>query len=137
MPTGSLITPHVGEFDRLFGSSNHHGERIEKARHFAQEKQIYILLKGAYSVLASPKGKICYNLHGTPALAKAGSGDVLTGFLLALLAQYKDVEQAALMGMYIHARAAEIVEKEIGTESVLAHETADAFGKVCMELQAH
>lgn len=134
LPKGSLLTPHPKEFDRLFGESTNHYERIEKARFQAQEKEIYILLKGAFSVLAEPNGNIYYNPGGTPALAKAGSGDVLTGLLLALYAQYQNMKTTALMGMYIHARAAEVATQKIATESLLAHETADSFSDVFKEL---
>ncbi len=134
VPQGSLLTPHPGEFDRLFGTSNNHAERIEKARDAAQKTGHYILLKGAYSLLAEPNGQATFNINGTPALAKGGSGDVLTGLLLALFAQYRNMRTAGLMGMYMHARAAELATQKIATESLLAHETADAFSAVFNEL---
>lgn len=134
VPKGCLLTPHPGEFDRLFGPSSAHTERIEKAREQAIKTGHYILLKGAYSVLVEPNGQVTFNTCGTPALAKGGSGDVLTGLLLALYAQYRNMRTAGLMGMYIHARAAELKTNQIAIESLLAHETADAFSDVFKEL---
>ena len=135
LPKGSLLTPHPLEFDRLFGKSKNHAARLNKALSEAKENGFYILLKSTYSALACPNGRIFINVTGTPALAKAGSGDVLSGLLLALYAQYQNMETTALMGMYLHGLAGEIAESKCSTESVFASETADAIADAFNSLQ--
>lgn len=136
LPKGSLLTPHPIEFDRLFGNSPTQAERIRKAIQFTQASGHYMLLKSTYSALVCPNGKVYFNTSGTPALAKGGSGDVLTGLLLALYANYQNMETSAMMGMYLHGLAGEIAEAQNATESVLASETADALAKAFRQLQA-
>lgn len=115
-----LLTPHPGEFDRLANqrfTSDY--SRAEWAGYWAKEHHCYVLLKGAFSRLLTPDGRCFTCTRGTAALAKAGSGDVLTGVLLALVAQAPDaIEQAALRGMMIHALAGEAAEKKQGARGV-------------------
>lgn len=103
-----IITPHIKEFSRLFGASNGHLSRIELQRAKAQEHNIYIILKGRYTSIATPDGDIYYNRSGNPAMAKGGSGDVLTGMLLGLLAQGYDRLPACLIATYVHGHAADL-----------------------------
>ncbi|MCB0734129.1 MAG: NAD(P)H-hydrate dehydratase, partial [Bacteroidetes bacterium] len=124
-PTGvRVLTPHPGEFNRLFGPHETRWGQIQTARKMAKELQSWIVLKGAYTFLVGPDGCGWFNGSGTPALAKGGSGDVLTGVLTSVLTKYP-VKQAVILGVYLHGLAAQLVEEVSHTESVLASEVAD------------
>lgn len=129
IPVLSILTPHAGEFDRLFGPQTSEEARLKKAAEMARYYNIFIVLKGHYTVIARPDGKVYFNSSGTPALATAGSGDVLTGVILSFLAQGYLPEIAALMGVYIHGLAGEIVEREQGTYGTLSGDVANNIGK--------
>lgn len=105
LPPNSILTPHPKEFERLAGSSSNHFERLEKLQHFAQQHQVVVVLKGAHTATALPNGEVYFNSTGNPAMATAGSGDVLTGFIVALLAQGYPAHQAAILGVYQHGQA--------------------------------
>jgi NAD(P)H-hydrate epimerase len=128
LPPGSILTPHFKEFERLFGPSKNHFERIEKARVNASKYQINILLKGAYSALATPDGEIFFNSTGNPGMATAGSGDVLTGMITGLLSQKYKPSHAAQLGMYIHGMAGDIAASKQGFESTLASDITENIG---------
>ena len=121
LPKGIILTPHPAEFDRLAGSvSNSSYDRLMRARDLAEHLSGYILLKGHYSALCLPNGHIVFNPTGNSGMATAGSGDVLTGMITALLARgYKQTE-ACMLGMYLHGLAGDLAVKEIGKESLMA-----------------
>ncbi|MDR2515689.1 MAG: NAD(P)H-hydrate dehydratase [Christensenellaceae bacterium] len=101
----TLLTPHPGEAKRLLGREP--GHPLEDAEALSRKFGATVLLKGASSVVVSPDGRRAVNLSGSSALARGGSGDVLTGLLLALLAQGMDAFDAARFGAFLHGRAAE------------------------------
>lgn len=120
VPKGSILTPHLGEFDRLFGPSRNSRERIEKARAAAESRGLYILLKGAYTATALPTGQVIFNLTGNPGLATAGSGDVLTGIILALLGKKLNQMTACTAAAFLHGFAAENYAADYCEESLTA-----------------
>jgi len=105
------ITPHPGEMARLLGVTNAHvqADRLKVATEAAKRANAYVLLKGFHTVLAAPDGRVWVNTTGSPALAKGGSGDVLTGVLAALTAQFgtDDWLRVLALGAYLHGEAGE------------------------------
>ncbi len=114
LPKGSILTPHPGEFERLVGKCQDSYERLIKACDLAKTAGVYIVLKGAYSTIITPEGKCFFNTTGNPGMATGGSGDVLTGIILALLAQNFKAEDAACLGVYVHGLAGDIAAKKKG-----------------------
>jgi NAD(P)H-hydrate epimerase len=105
MPKGSILTPHMKEFDRLFGEHKSWWQRIQTGIAKAKRHQICILLKNDYTLVITPQGKVYFNPTGNPAMATGGMGDVLTGVITSLLAQKYTPEEACIIGAYIHGKA--------------------------------
>ncbi|HRP57916.1 NAD(P)H-hydrate dehydratase [Agriterribacter sp.] len=120
IPAHAILTPHPKEFERLFGTAKNDFERLELALQKAKALQVYIVIKGNYSFIATPGGKGYFNPTGNPGMATAGSGDALTGILLGLIAQYNNAEQAVLTGVYLHGLAGDIAAKQQTEEAMTA-----------------
>lgn len=105
VPAGSILTPHVKEFDRLFGEHKNWWQRLQTAKAKAAEYKICIVLKNDYTITITPNGKLFFNSTSNAAMASGGMGDVLTGVLVALLAQKYSSEDACIIGNYIHGKA--------------------------------
>lgn len=124
----SILTPHVGEFDRLCGKSSNGSERNEKQLEFSKKHQVYTLLKGAHSCVCTPEGISYFNNSGNPGMAKGGSGDVLTGLITGLLAQMPQSPlEAALIAVYVHGLAGDIAASEYGETGMKAGDIADSL----------
>jgi NAD(P)H-hydrate epimerase len=128
LPKNSLITPHPGEFDRLTRNHNSEYERLLSQIDFAKAHQLIVILKGAYTRIATPEGQVYFNPTGNPGMATAGSGDVLTGILLGLLAQRYEPMEAALLGVYLHGLAGDLAAKELGFEALIASDIIANLG---------
>ena len=122
IPPRSILTPHPKEFDRLVGACATAYERLLKAQSFAVEHKLIIVLKGAYTATCTTSGNIYFNSCGNPGMATAGSGDVLTGVILGLLAQGYSPETAAVDGVFLHATAGDLAAHGEGCseESLIA-----------------
>jgi len=105
LPAGSIITPHMKEFDRLFGEHTSWWQRLQTVQQKAQELNICIVLKNSYTIVGCPDGKVYFNSTSNAAMAVGGMGDVLTGIITALLAQKYTPEQACIAGVYLHGKA--------------------------------
>ena len=125
----SIITPHPGEFARLAGKSSGAFEAYNKQRDFAIKYRIYVVLKGAYTSIATPSGEVYFNSTGNPGMATAGSGDTLTGIILGLLAQGYPPRQAAIIGVYIHGLAGDIAAREWGENVLIAEDITNNLGR--------
>ncbi len=134
IPVLSILTPHAGEFDRLFGPQPSAEARLRKAIEMAKYYNILIILKGRYTAIVRPDGKVYFNSSGCPAMATAGSGDVLTGVLLSMLAQGYPAELASLIAVYVHGLAGEMAAAEQGEYGVTAGDIASYIGKAISEI---
>lgn len=129
LPQGTVLTPHPGEFDRMAGKSGSGYERLMKARDFAHRFQVHLVLKGAYTASISPRGKVYFNPTGNPGLATGGSGDVLTGAILAWLSQGYDPLASCLIGVYTHGLAADLAVRGRAYEGLLAGDVTEMLPK--------
>jgi NAD(P)H-hydrate epimerase len=122
LPTPSVLTPHPGEMARLMGveTAEVQGDRLRVAADMASEWGHVVLLKGAHTVIADPDGRVVVLPFATAALATAGSGDVLAGAIVGLLAQGLCPFDAALAGAYLHGLAGKWVAQEIGSAGAVA-----------------
>ncbi|MBI3234593.1 MAG: NAD(P)H-hydrate dehydratase, partial [Bacteroidetes bacterium] len=130
-----VFTPHIKEFDVLIGHTFQNAEdRLKAQLKFSADYNCYILLKGAHSTLSTPDGNLFFNSTGNPGMAKGGSGDVLTGMILGLLAQGYSVLDASLYGMYIHGLAGHIALKESHEMYMNPTDTIHCIGKALCQL---
>jgi NAD(P)H-hydrate epimerase len=118
-----VLTPHPGEMARLAGITvaEVQANRLEVARGFAQKTGVTLVLKGARTLIAHPDGRVAVNTSGNPGMAKGGSGDLLTGLIAGLLAQYPaDAARAVEAAVYLHGLAADMAVREGDEHSLLA-----------------
>jgi ADP-dependent NAD(P)H-hydrate dehydratase / NAD(P)H-hydrate epimerase len=122
------VTPHPGEMARLFGISNAEvqSDRVKAATEAAKRANAYVILKGFHTILASPRGPLWINTSGSPALAKGGSGDVLTGVLAALTGQFgtEDWLRVLALGTFLHGTAADILSRDEEPSGILSQKVA-------------
>jgi NAD(P)H-hydrate epimerase len=111
IPRGSILTPHLKEFDRLLGKTTNHLERLKKAKDFCLKWKLNLLIKGANSVICLADGRQIFNSSGTQYMATGGSGDVLTGMITSFLGQGYSPENAMICGVFHHGLAGEIAGK--------------------------
>jgi hydroxyethylthiazole kinase-like uncharacterized protein yjeF len=138
-----IVTPHPGEMARLLGTSisQVQQDRVKTASEAAKKWNAVVVLKGFHSIIAGPAGEVFVNITGNPALAKGGSGDVLTGLLGSLIAQFgtQDLVRVAALGVYLHGRAADLLSEQSDASGVLAGDVANAIPfarrKLLQELQ--
>lgn len=127
LPRGSVLTPHPKELERLVGRCRNSYERLVKARELAQDTGLHIILKGAFTAIITPTGRCFFNPTGNPGMATAGSGDVLTGILLALMVQGYDTCQAACLATYIHGLAGDVACRKQGDIAMTAGDIASCL----------
>lgn len=134
LPPYSILTPHIGEFERLAGPATDHFERMAQAKAFAERYQVILILKGHHTLISLPDGMQFFNTTGNSSMATAGSGDTLTGLLLALLAQQYNPVETALLGVYLHGLAGDLFIKGQAPQSLIASDLPKMFGKAFRDL---
>ncbi len=125
IPPNSILTPHMGEFKRLFGFGCDSYEEVEAIRQWVMSEQLNLVMKGAYTAVFSVDGEVWFNSTGNAALAKGGSGDVLCGLIGGLLARHYEPKWAARMGVYLHGLSADLYVQKQHTETMLASDLFD------------
>ncbi|MDE6533833.1 MAG: NAD(P)H-hydrate dehydratase [Muribaculaceae bacterium] len=129
LPAHTVITPHIGEFDRLFGEHPNSEERLKKAIDMAKYYNIIIVLKGHYTATVRPTGRVYFNSTGNPGMATAGAGDVLTGVIAAFIAQGYRPEHAATIAVYVHGLAGDMAAAQLGEFGMVASDIAAYCGR--------
>lgn len=127
LPEDTILTPHAKELERLTNKCENSYERLQLAITLACETKTNVILKGAFSAVISPTGKCRFNSTGNPGMATGGSGDVLTGINLALLAQGYEAEKAAIIATYVHGLAGDIAANRLGMTAMTAMDVIDAL----------
>ena len=125
----TILTPHPGELSRLIGSWDDDFEKIERTKEFARKYDVMVVIKGAHSVIID-SNSVYVNSSGTPALATAGSGDVLAGIIAGLLAQGFEPLAATQLGVYVHGMTANITLGDINSRAFIASDIIENIGKV-------
>ncbi|MDQ6777770.1 MAG: NAD(P)H-hydrate dehydratase, partial [Actinomycetota bacterium] len=125
----TVLTPHPGELGRLLGIESRavQARRLECARRAAAEAKAIVVLKGDDTIVAQPDGRVAVSRGGAPALATAGTGDVLSGVIGAFLSKRMDPFHAACAGVFAHVSAGRYAESTIGPEGVIASDVIDAL----------
>lgn len=138
LPENTIITPHPGEMARLANieTSNVQSNRLNLAREKAQEWNVVLVLKGAHTIIASPDGTVAILPFKNDALATAGTGDILAGLIVGLLAQDMKPADAAIAGAYIHGLAGEHAAQAQSSRSVIAGDVLATIGAAFKEIEA-
>lgn len=130
----TILTPHLGELERLIGKWDSEADKFQKAAAFSSSLDCVLVMKGAPTHVFSD-GKCFENTTGNPALATAGSGDTLTGIITSFLAQNYTAEQAAILGVFIHGLTADLALPETGTQSFVASNSIEFLGKAFLKME--
>ena len=134
LPAGCILTPHPKEFERLAGKSSDEFERLAMQKQFSTKYNCFVVLKGAFSSISTPDGKVYFNPTGNPGMATGGSGDILTGIILSLLAQHYSSLESVLTAVYLHGLAGDIAAEEYGYQSLIASDIIENLSKAFIEL---
>lgn len=135
LPQSAILTPHVKEFERIAGKASGAYDRLMMQIEFACRHKCVVVLKGAHSSVALPEGKVFFNSTGNPGMATAGSGDVLTGMILALLSRGYPPADAAVLGVYIHGLAGDLAASDVGQESLTASDIIENIPNAFRKLE--
>ncbi|HEX8546539.1 MAG TPA: NAD(P)H-hydrate dehydratase [Cytophagaceae bacterium] len=135
IPKNSILTPHLKEFERLFGSFENDYERLDALKRLAQERSIFIILKGAHTVTACPDGSLYFNSTGNPGMAKGGSGDVLTGIICGLLSQCYEAKKAAILGVFMHGFAGDKAVSKSNIHTIIASDIIENISEFYKEME--
>ncbi|WP_185865029.1 NAD(P)H-hydrate dehydratase [Blattabacterium cuenoti] len=134
LPSNTILTPHPKEFKNLFGSWNNDYQKLYLLKKYSKKYKIFIVLKGAYTIISTPDEELYFNSTGNPGMATAGSGDVLTGIIVSLLSQGYSSIESCIIGVYLHGLSGDIASKKLGEESInstdIIHYLTEAFQKI-------
>ena len=133
IPKNSILTPHLGELERLIGKWKNDYDRLKKVKEFSRKYEVIVVIKGANSMIVNGD-KLFINTSGNPGMATAGSGDVLSGVICGLLSQGYEPLIAAVFGVYLHGSAGNLITQEIGFEALMASDISNSLGKAYLAL---
>lgn len=131
----AILTPHPKEFDRLTRESRSTYERIQKQVALSKEHEIVVVLKGHHTSISLPDGSVYFNTTGNPGMSTGGSGDVLTGIILAFLAMGYSLSEAAKSGVFIHGLSGDIAVQNVGETSMIASDLVDHLPSAFSQLR--
>lgn len=133
LPKQSVLTPHPKELERLIGEWSDDFDKLNKTKALAKKHDLIIVIKGANTITVYDN-KLYINTTGNPGMATAGTGDVLTGIITGLMSQGYDPLQAAIFGVYLHGKAADIAIEDVGYQSLIASYIIEALGEAYIDL---
>ena len=133
LPEFTVLTPHPKELERLIGTWKSDFEKIKKVKAFSKKYKVILIIKGANSITVFDD-KLYVNTTGNPGLATAGSGDVLTGVITGLISQGYQPMVAAIFGVYLHGKSADIAVEDFGYQSLIASHVIDYLGEAYLDL---
>ena len=136
LPLDSILTPHKGELARIIGQQSDDYSELTQTMEFAHRHSVYVLVKGAFSAIVTPHYQVYFNPTGNPGMATAGSGDVLTGLLLSLLAQQYTSEEALKIGVYLHGLAGDLAADALTEDALVASDIIDYLPHAWKQLRA-
>lgn len=134
LPAGTILTPHVKELENLVGRCTNSYERLTAATELATKHNLYILLKGHYTAICTPQGKVLFCPRGNAGMATPGSGDVLTGLITGLLTQGYSPISASMLGVWLHATAGDFAASELTENCMIASDIIAHLPKAFKEL---
>lgn len=133
LPPKTVLTPHPKELERMLGKWENDFDKLKKTKKFSKKYDCVVVIKGAHTITVyGDKGYV--NTTGNPGMATGGSGDVLTGVITGLLAQGYPTLEAAIFGVYLHGRAADMAIGECGCQALVATDIINALGKAYWDL---
>ncbi len=136
LPRNTILTPHPGECERLFGASISALKQLEELKEQANKYQIYIILKRAHTAVICPDKTCYFNSTGNPGMATAGSGDILSGIITGFLAQGYTAKEASILGVYIHGLAGDLaVEHFREQEALIARDIIEFMGNAFKKIR--
>tara|TARA_R110001583_G_scaffold191112_1_gene355967 strand:- start:4533 stop:6089 length:1557 start_codon:yes stop_codon:yes gene_type:complete len=133
LPENTVLTPHPKELERLIGPWKNDYEKLEKITKFSKKNNVIVVLKGAHTIIFNEDNKYI-NSTGNPALATAGSGDVLTGLITGLIAQGYEPVNAAIFGVYLHGKTADLALQETSYETFTATSILDYLSESILDI---
>jgi len=136
LPSGSIITPHPKEFERVAGKFSNDFEKFELQKSFSKQYNLVVVLKGAFTSISDTKGNLFFNSTGNPGMATGGSGDMLTGIITGLVAQKYNPVEAAIIGVFLHGLAGDIAAENYGEESLLPGDMIEMMGKAFISINS-
>jgi hydroxyethylthiazole kinase-like uncharacterized protein yjeF len=128
LPDQSILTPHPREFERLFGVFSDNFSRLQFQLQFSKKYGCVVILKGAHTCVTTTDGNAWFNTTGNPGMAKGGSGDVLTGLILGLIAQGYTINDTSILAVYLHGLAGDLASKQMGQHAMLPSDILDNIG---------
>ena len=135
LPENAILTPHPKEFERLAGPSANSFDRLQIQLQFSARYKVIVVCKGAHTCITFPNGEVYFNSTGNPGMATGGSGDVLTGIILGLLAQNYSPEEAAIIGVYLHGLSGDLAAEKFGQQALIAGDIIEQMGKAFLQLR--
>lgn len=135
LPANTILTPHPKEFERLVGEWKTDFERLEKQLDFSNNYNCIVVLKGAHTSITDAEGQVWFNSSGNSGMATGGSGDVLTGIILGLLAQGYQPKHAAVLGVFLHGLSGDLALESQSEESLMATDIIENMGRAFKQLQ--
>jgi len=136
-PSPVVVTPHPGEMARMLNTTSKEvqANRIESSKKLATEYGIYVILKGARTIVATPEGEAYINPTGNPGMATAGTGDVLSGIIAGFISQGISARDSSILGVYLHGLAGDIAAEEFSQTALIASDLIRALPEVIKRIE--